>query len=207
MLQALALDPGDRLLDAGCGGGEFLAQAAARGAVVSGIDAAPGMLAIAHERVPDAELYEGDITALPFADDAFDVATAFNAIQFTGDLPAAVAELGRVAHRVAICNWTEPSELPPLFAALAGSDVSPAATDVASPASSSACSPPPASRSTSPRTSRRPTRPPTSIALITALREGSGLTGDIESLAAPNRRPDGSYRFENRFRYVLATRS
>jgi hypothetical protein len=43
--------------------------------------------------------------------------------------------------------------------------------------------------------------------LVAALRDGSGLTGDVEGLAAPNRRPDGSYRFENTFRYVVATRS
>src|SRR6201986_5313742 len=81
VLEALGLEPGDRLLDAGCGGGEFLAQAAARGAVVSGVDAAPGMLAIAREHAPDADLREGDLACLPWDDDAFDVATAFNSVQ------------------------------------------------------------------------------------------------------------------------------
>jgi len=39
------------------------------------------------------------------------------------------------------------------------------------------------------------------------LREGSNFDGDIETPAASYRGPDGIYRFENRFRYVLATRS
>jgi SAM-dependent methyltransferase len=207
VLQALALEPGDRVLDAGCGGGELLAQAAARGAVVSGIDAAPGMLAIAHERVPDAELYEGDITALPFADDAFDVATAFNSIQFTRDIPAAVAELARVAHRVAICNWTEPSELPRLFAALAENAVAPAATDVREPGVLERLLTRAGMTVVTAAEVDTPYTTPDLDSLVTALRDGSGISGDVESLAAPNRRPEGSYRFENRFRYVLATRS
>jgi SAM-dependent methyltransferase len=207
VLHALALEPGDHLLDAGCGGGEFLAQAAARGALVSGIDAAPGMLAIAHERAPDADLHEGDLACLPWADDTFDVATAFNAVQFTGDMPATIAELARVAHRVAICNWTEPSELPRLFSALAGSNVAPGATDVREPGVLERLLTRAGLTVLAAAEVETPYETPDLDALVSALRDGSGLNGDVESLAAANRRPDGSYRFENRFRYVLATRS
>src|SRR4051794_14945543 len=122
--RAADIGPGIKVLDAGCGSGEFLALAVERGAIASGIDASPGMLAIARRRAPAADLREGDITALPYADGAFDVVTAFNAVQFTGDVPATIAELARVAATVAVCNWAEGSELLALFAAL--SDEGPA---------------------------------------------------------------------------------
>jgi SAM-dependent methyltransferase len=207
VLAALALEPGDRLLDAGCGSGDFLAQAAARGAHVSGVDVSAGMLAIAHERVPDADLREGDIACLPWEDGAFDAVTAFNAVQFTADLAATIAELARVGHRVAICNWTEPSELPPLFTALSGGDVSPARRDVREPGVLESLLTSAGLSVIKAAEVDTPYEAPDLDSLVAALRDGSGLTGDVESLAAPNRRADGSYRFENRFRYVLATRS
>ena len=46
-LDGLACADGMRLLDAGCGAGLALSLAAARGAVVSGLDASGGLLEIA----------------------------------------------------------------------------------------------------------------------------------------------------------------
>ena len=66
---AARIGPGLRVLDAGCGTGEFCALAVARGAHVSGIDAAAGMLAIARERAAEADLRVGDIGSLPWDDD------------------------------------------------------------------------------------------------------------------------------------------
>jgi ubiquinone/menaquinone biosynthesis C-methylase UbiE len=40
---------------------------------------------------------------LPFADDSFDVALGQLVVAFMEDAAAAMRELGRVAHRVAIC--------------------------------------------------------------------------------------------------------
>ena len=93
--RAADIGPGIKVLDAGCGSGEFLALAVERGAIASGIDASPGMLAIARRRAPAADLREGDITALPYADGAFDVVTAFNAVQFTGDIASAATPYRR----------------------------------------------------------------------------------------------------------------
>src|SRR5438270_6092300 len=53
---ALRLDSSTRLLDVGCGAGLALQLAEKRGASVAGIDAAQGFLAVAHERVPAADL-------------------------------------------------------------------------------------------------------------------------------------------------------
>jgi SAM-dependent methyltransferase len=194
---AARIGAGTRLLDAGCGTGEFLALALQRGATATGIDLNPDMLAIARRRAPEAELREGDITTLPYDDDAFDIVTAFNAVQFTADVPATIAELARVAPKIAVCGWASGSQLLDLFAALRNESAAPRrpldedvraagltiarAQDVATPYESAD--------------------------VIAALRDGSGFDGDIAAAVEPYRGADGVYRFENRFRYVLATRS
>ena len=101
---------GTRLLDAGCGAGLALQIAAGRGAEVVGIDASAGMLAIARERNPDAELHEGDLEELPWDDDRFDAVTAFNSAQYAADPVVALRELRRVAAAgapVALASWAE----------------------------------------------------------------------------------------------------
>src|SRR4051812_49874994 len=52
ILDALALGPGDRLLEIGCGGGLLLRDAAAAGAAVTGLDHSADMVALARERAP-----------------------------------------------------------------------------------------------------------------------------------------------------------
>ena len=94
---ATPIGRGARVLDVGCGSGELLMLAAARGAEVSGIDAAEGMLAIARRRLPDADLRLGAMEELPWEDGRFDVVTAVNALQFAPDFVAALREAARVA--------------------------------------------------------------------------------------------------------------
>jgi SAM-dependent methyltransferase len=111
-LAALAPLTALSLLDVGCGSGLALRLAADRGARVTGLDAAEPMIDLARERLPDAELRVGDIQDLPFDDGAFDVVTAFNSLQFAAEPRAAAVELARVARpggRVAIGVWAEPA--------------------------------------------------------------------------------------------------
>ena len=68
-----------------------------RGASVAGIDASSGLIAIAAERVPEGEFRTGDIEALPWADDSFDVVTGFSAFQFADDKVRALREARRVS--------------------------------------------------------------------------------------------------------------
>ena len=96
MLNATHVGPGTRLLDVGCGGGGASLLVAARGAQVTGLDAAEGLIAFARERAPNSEFRVGDMVDLPFADGAFDLVFAANSIQFAGDWLAALRELGRV---------------------------------------------------------------------------------------------------------------
>ena len=88
---------GQQVLDVGCGSGVFLRAAADRGAEVAGLDASGALLEIAREHVPDGELRAGDMEALPWEDDRFDVVTGFNSFFFASDMVAAVREAGRVA--------------------------------------------------------------------------------------------------------------
>lgn len=94
-----------RVLDAGCGSGEFLRTLVGVGAMARGVDPAPGMVALAGL---DAHL--GDFDALPWPDATFDVVTAINALQFADDSLAALAEARRVTRPggfIAVANWAE----------------------------------------------------------------------------------------------------
>ena len=96
VLEAAGVGRGTRVLDVGCGSGLALVLAAQRGAVPSGLDSSPGLLGIARDRLPDADLREGDMEFLPFADTAFDAVLAVNACQFAADPRRALREAARV---------------------------------------------------------------------------------------------------------------
>ena len=71
ILDALALEPRDRLLDVGCGGGLLLRDALASGATVTGVDHSEEMVRLARERAPGAEVVLGRAEQLPFGDGSF----------------------------------------------------------------------------------------------------------------------------------------
>jgi SAM-dependent methyltransferase len=78
LLDRVLTQPGQKLLDAGCGTGGALKIALARGARVTGTDVAPEMLEICRERVPQGEYFVADSEALPFVDGTFDAIIAQN---------------------------------------------------------------------------------------------------------------------------------
>jgi SAM-dependent methyltransferase len=94
VFELLDVGTGTRLVDIACGSGLAANLARRRGAEVSGIDAAEALIAIARARTPDGDFRVGDMFALPFDDEAFDVATSFNGI-WKG-CEAAVVEARRV---------------------------------------------------------------------------------------------------------------
>ncbi|MFF4425085.1 class I SAM-dependent methyltransferase [Streptomyces sp. NPDC001549] len=96
---ALAGDvAGRRILDAGCGSGPLTAALRDRGAVVTGIDASAGMLALARRRLGEGvALHVADLRdRLPFADGAFDDVIASLVLHYLEDWGPALAELRRV---------------------------------------------------------------------------------------------------------------
>ena len=110
-LDAVRVGAGTRLLDVGCGAGRALRLAADRGADVTGLDAAPGMLEYARRRVPGAEMIQGEIQSLPFGDAAFDAVTGFNSFQYAADPIAALREARRVTApggRILALVWSPP---------------------------------------------------------------------------------------------------
>ncbi|HTV89150.1 MAG TPA: methyltransferase domain-containing protein [Stellaceae bacterium] len=70
VLELLAPQPGERILDLGCGDGALTAGVAAAGAAVVALDAAPDMVAAAKARGLDARLMSGQNLAFEHAFDA-----------------------------------------------------------------------------------------------------------------------------------------
>jgi arsenite methyltransferase len=97
---ALALQPGERVLDIGCGPGFLaieMAEEVGPGGRVVGVDASESMLAIARRREPAvAEFQPGDALSLAFADGAFDAVVSTQVYEYVADMPAALAEARRV---------------------------------------------------------------------------------------------------------------
>lgn len=107
-IAALEPGPGTRLLHVGCGTGSALVLAAATGADLAGLDESPERLAVARDRLPDADLRAAGITELPYDRGCFDQVMAFRAIQFAEAPVAAVAEMARITRPggvVAIGLW------------------------------------------------------------------------------------------------------
>ena len=111
VLDRARIGPGTAVLDCGCGAGRFARMAADRGALVAGLDAAEQLVAIAAGRTPGGDFRTGDLEALPWPDDSFDVVTGFSTFQFADDKIRALTEAGRVSRDlVAVVIPTRVSE-------------------------------------------------------------------------------------------------
>ncbi len=113
---------GTAVLDVGCGSGFALRLAADRGATVAGLDASVALLDIARSRTPHADLRVGDMDALPWDDDSFEVVTSFNSIW--AGCEQAAAEAARVLKpggTFGMTFWGSPKRLGllPYFVAVA----------------------------------------------------------------------------------------
>jgi SAM-dependent methyltransferase len=96
---------GRRVLDVGAGTGALTAELLARGASVAAADPSPEFVAVLRERFPDVDVHEAPAESLPWGEGEFDLALAQLVVAFVSDAPAAVAEMARVARRVAVCMW------------------------------------------------------------------------------------------------------
>jgi demethylmenaquinone methyltransferase/2-methoxy-6-polyprenyl-1,4-benzoquinol methylase len=104
--------PGDEVLDAACGTGDFaVADRRAGARRVVGLDFSERMLERARRKAPHLEWVRGDMLALPFADASFDAATVGFGVRNVADLELALRELRRVLRpggRLAILEITRP---------------------------------------------------------------------------------------------------
>jgi ubiquinone/menaquinone biosynthesis C-methylase UbiE len=111
-LRWLAADADLRWLDVGCGNGAFTEMVVERCAPISvdGIDPSVEQIAYACTRPASrlARFHQGDAMALPFPDDAFEVAVMPLVIFFVPDPAVGVAEMSRVVRpggTVASYGW------------------------------------------------------------------------------------------------------
>src|SRR3954464_7101708 len=88
--EVVALRP-RRVLEVGCGQGEFAERLAARGLEVVAVDQSERMVELTRARRVDARV--GDIQQLPFGPDEFDVAVANFVLYHVYDLHGGLAEL------------------------------------------------------------------------------------------------------------------
>lgn len=115
MLNAVQAGEGTRLLDLACGPGALSAAAAKRGAVVTGLDMAEPMLAIARSRCPEGEFHNGDAENLPFEDEAYDAVVSSFGILHIADADKAISEVHRVLKpggSFAFTCWFPPEKNP-----------------------------------------------------------------------------------------------
>ena len=111
MLDSAGVQNGTRFVDLGCGGGGAGVMAGKRGAQVSGLDAAEALIQIARERIADSDFRVGDLEALSFDNDSFDVSFSSMSVMFANDILKALGEMKRITSpggRVTVGVWGDP---------------------------------------------------------------------------------------------------
>jgi SAM-dependent methyltransferase len=226
VLEGCAPKRGALLLDVGCGSGLFCAMALERGLVPAGIDAAEPLLAIARERFPGIRFDQGDMDNLPYPDASFDLVAGNNSFQYAADPVAALREACRVMKPAALLSiqvWgaAERCDMSSYMAAL-GSVLPPPPAGAPGPF---ALSVPGALESLVERAGLVPVRAAdvdvvfdftdaatamralkASGPAIRAIRHAgdAAVTDAVAAAMAPYRGPDGHFRFNNQFRYLIA---
>jgi len=116
---ALRLRPGARLLDAGCGAGQFAIAFAERGCRVTAVDLSPRMIELARghaERSGVAvEWRVGDLARIADPLAVYDAIHARVALQFVPDIPAALREFRRLLRPGGRLCASVPGALSPIY--------------------------------------------------------------------------------------------
>ncbi len=111
MLAAADVRKGENVLDVGCGTGVLtreLPQIVGDAGSATGLDLSESMLGVARERCPGATFHQGNVAALPFEDQTFDVAISSFMLMFVPEPDQALREMRRVLKpggRVAVSVW------------------------------------------------------------------------------------------------------
>jgi ubiquinone/menaquinone biosynthesis C-methylase UbiE len=103
LLDAAALEAGERVVDVACGTGivaRLAAEQVGSAGSVVGVDVAPDMIDVARSTAASAgltiEWREGDAASLPVPDGSFDVVLCQMGLMLFADKPAALSEMRRV---------------------------------------------------------------------------------------------------------------
>jgi SAM-dependent methyltransferase len=126
LCEAVALRPGQKVLDVATGSGNTALAAARRYGEVTGIDYVPALLERGRERAAAERLevtfQNGDAENVPFPEASFDAVLSTVGVMFAPDQEKAAGELLRVCRpggRIGLANWTPDSfaaEMPRVFA-------------------------------------------------------------------------------------------
>jgi SAM-dependent methyltransferase len=113
LLDAAAVERGMRVLDVASGPGYVAGLAAARGAIVTGIDFSAAMVEHARRAQPGVHFQEGDAQALPFPDASFDAVVMSYGMLHLPQPDLAIAEAARVlvpGGTFAFTVWASPEQ-------------------------------------------------------------------------------------------------
>lgn len=124
LLRTADLQPGERVVDVACGTGVITRLAAERvgpTGSVTGVDAAPDMIAVA-QATPAVgapiEWHEADAVTLPLPDAFYDVALCQMSLMFIEDRAGALAEIHRILRPGGRALVNTPGRIQPLFETL-----------------------------------------------------------------------------------------
>jgi trans-aconitate methyltransferase len=98
LLEQLNPQPGERILDVGCGTGQLTAEIARSGAQVVGLDNSAGMLSQARQNYPDLTFVLGDASAFDFPE-PFDAVFSNAALHWVKDADGAASCIARALRR------------------------------------------------------------------------------------------------------------
>jgi SAM-dependent methyltransferase len=125
LVEASAVQPGQRVLDVAAGSGNVAIPAALTGASVVASDLTPELFEagrrLAAARGADVEWQQADAEALPFADNEFDTVLSCVGVMFAPHHQVAADELVRVCRpggTVGVINWTPEGFIGQLFATM-----------------------------------------------------------------------------------------
>jgi len=113
LLDTAEIGPGTRVLDLCCGTGLLAGAAANRGAMASGLDFSPAMLAVARATHSAPHFAEGDAETMPFPDRSFDSVVSSFGVHHVPRPERALGEAFRVLRlggRLAFTTWAAPAE-------------------------------------------------------------------------------------------------
>jgi len=94
VLEWLAVQPGEHVLDLGCGDGQLTQRIASSGAVVVGLDASPQMAAAA--RLRGIAVDEGSAESMPYPAQTFDAVFSNATLHWVRDQDVMMSEVRRV---------------------------------------------------------------------------------------------------------------
>lgn len=112
---ALALQPGDAVLDLAAGTAVSTVQIRSFGAIAVACDFSLGMLRAGKARGRPVPFVAGDALHLPFRDGAFDAVTISFGLRNVADVDVALRELARVTRpggRLVVCEFSRPTWAP-----------------------------------------------------------------------------------------------